>query len=167
MPTPERVLVPIDFSRYSRRALDWALSYATARGAEVFLLHVFDPPPPLIPVQEELSRRVEEGLVEMEHEVLDELHKLFRDRVTEGLPAHVHRHFATGNPAHEIVSAAHSLTIDLIVMGSRGRTGLEHFLVGSVAERVLRRAQCSVVVASAVGASIAESNAAFANSRSS
>ena len=146
MAAPERILVAIDFSATSRSALDWALTYAARGLAEIYLLHVFDPPPPLIPVEAELNRKVGEGLAEMETGVLEELQKLFKDRAGQSMPANIHRRFAAGNPAVEILRAAEDLHIDLLVMGHRGRSALERFLVGSVTERVLRRAPCTVVV---------------------
>lgn len=133
-------LVPVDFSRGSEKALDHALKIARKQGAKIVSLHVvpvelvypqsgagFD----LHAVMEREARRNFEKLVKRKH--LDTKNStLVLARGTD-FPAIIVRH-------------AKKLGAAMIIMGSHGRTGLSRFLLGSVAERTLRYAQCPVLI---------------------
>jgi nucleotide-binding universal stress UspA family protein len=135
-------LVPIDFSEYANQALDYAITLAGTLGARLTLLHVIQPLSlgggdmgmtlPFAYLQEleaEIQRSMESSL----------------ERVTaaglEGDMVIVH-----GVPFHEIIETAKTQQVDLIVMGTHGRTGFQHVLLGSVAEKVVRLAPCPVLV---------------------
>lgn len=138
----QHFLVPIDFSEDAQQALAYAMRLARDVGARVTLLHVIQPFPlagvpmgvtlPVTYLQEaeaQLQQAMQEALA----------------RVTEaGLTST--SLLVYGVPWHEIVAIAERERVDLIVMGTRGRTGLAHVLLGSVAEKVVRMAPCAVLV---------------------
>ena len=139
----QHFLVPLDFSEDANQALDYAIDLANKLGGRLTLLHVMQSLPiggtdigvvlPYTSIQEleaDITRRMEAHL----------------ERVTaaglEGEIVVVH-----GIPFHEIIETARTRQVDLIIMGTHGRTGLHHVLLGSVAEKVVRLAPCSVLVA--------------------
>lgn len=126
-----RILAPVDFSACSMWALRHAEEMARRFGAELVLVHV----DPVLPLGSDLVDEEIAGCKE-----LDELVTLLRERgmVVRGL-------LRAGAPIEEIMRAASAEHADLIVMGTHGRRGLEHVLMGSVAESVLRRASCPVL----------------------
>lgn len=141
--TVHHVLVPLDFSTYAEQALDYAIALAQKLQARVTLLHVIQP---LAIVN------VEGGLWPTSTFLQDLEAAVTRDmegylaRVTaaglEGEMVVVH-----GVPFQEILDTAKARQVDLIIMGTHGRTGLRHVFLGSVAEKVVRLAPCPVLVA--------------------
>jgi nucleotide-binding universal stress UspA family protein len=138
-----RILVPTDFSKHSENALAYAAAFAEKFNAELYLLHVvqdlalFVPEavsasPPIAPPVEQLTAAVREAL-----DRLIETHQLRR------FP--VHAEVREGSPFYEIIRFARETDIDLIIMGTHGHTGLVHVLLGSVAEKVVRKAPCPVL----------------------
>jgi nucleotide-binding universal stress UspA family protein len=138
----ETILVPIDFSEHASRALDYAIELAEHFGAELHLLHSY----PLHPSMASAAYG---------EYVPADLDGAFREAANEQLRAcaekvaarglHVETN-ATPVPAADAISAhAEKVQADLIVMGTRGLTGLKHVLLGSVAERTVRMAPCPVV----------------------
>jgi nucleotide-binding universal stress UspA family protein len=138
-----RILVPIDFSPPSRDALVYAAALADKVGAELILLHVvqdlavFLPDavtvtPVALPPVEQLTAAVREGLT-----------RFLRESQLEG--RQVQEEVREGSPHAEIVTFAAEAGIDLIVMGTHGRGGLRHMLLGSVTEKVVRSAPCPVL----------------------
>ena len=144
VPLPEvnlkKILVPIDFSESSRKALHYAMSLAKQFHAEILLLHVVEivTPSPAVtfPESESLNVKLHEEaakrLSEWRHEVVS--HAAVKAAVRGGIPY------------RDIVAAADESNIDLIILGTHGRTGLAHLLIGSTAERVVRHAPCPVMV---------------------
>lgn len=134
-----KILVPIDFSDHSEEALRWALFLAAPQSASVLLFHLIPKPP------EALLTRVigEEKRIEAELRADAErrLQELAKGQ-TVSIEAMV---FWGGDPASEICVLAERQGVDLIVMGTHGRTGLQHLLIGSVAERTIRHAPCAVL----------------------
>jgi nucleotide-binding universal stress UspA family protein len=139
MITLERILVPTDFSDYSRPAITYACELAKRFSAELQVLHVV--PPPLIagPYIGAVSDAVLQPEVAAKRE-LEELEDPGFQQV-----ARVERVIRMGTPFVEIVRYAKENDIDLIVMGTHGRTGVVHALIGSVAEKVVRKAPCPVL----------------------
>src|SRR5688500_15662252 len=139
-PKISRILVPLDFSSYSENILIYAVSLAERFGASLHLLHVVENPVPLggwsgeiyVPNMPELQ----ETLVVDARRRLEE----YRNKASIATPAEGEVHL--GYPATKIVETAAAAKCDLIVMGTHGRTGLSHLLVGSVAEKVIRLAPC-------------------------
>jgi universal stress protein A len=142
----KRILVPVDFSKDSLHALAYAGDLAKSFGAELRLLHVVDQTylanAPEFPVANpKLAKLLEEqwqaAQAQMTRIGADLAKKRQRVRIL----------MKGGSPAQVIVDTARSSAADLIVMGTHGRTGLAHMLIGSVAERVVRTASCPVLTA--------------------
>lgn len=142
---PNRILVPCDFSRHSRRAFEAAGSWARAFDAMVKVLYVVDQyvSPELEPetssatVQEYYEKRVAEATAKLQDLVGSSL---------KGAPGEIA--VRIGHPAVEILEEARSFGARLIAMSSRGLTALDRIAMGSVAERVIQGAKCPVLVTS-------------------
>ena len=142
--TLNRILVPVDFSPCSRAALDYAAFLGERFGAAIDVLHVWQPP-----------RSVWEPLYTMEvsHHRLAHFESTEAGREMKEFLAHledqthikVRGRLETGDPYKTILGVAVEDSYDLIVMGTQGRTGMSHLLLGSLAEAVVRRAPCPVL----------------------
>ena len=159
MPEPIRyVLVPIDFSVHSERALEFAVTIAQRFGGAVELLHVVEDPF----VSGAWSS---EAFMPNIPELLDQLIAEARKRLDAMKAAAAKDGGAftatvvTGEPSNAIVDHAKAGAFDLIVMSTQGRTGLTHLFLGSVAERVLRTAPCPVLTVRAVAPRTEEAHA--------
>ena len=131
------ILVPLDFSDGAAGALESAVALAQQTQARLTLLHVVHIPPA---VEVDLTPY----LVDMEADARRGM-TTYLKRVREaGLVGDVQ--VQRGVPYREILDMAHTQQVDLIVMGTHGRTGLTHALIGSVAEKVVRLAPCPVMV---------------------
>ncbi len=136
------ICCPIDFSDASRAAMETAVDLARRFGATLTLLHAYPVPGYTFP----------DGSVVASPRMLQELADQATKHVGEwkrqaeelGAPTVV-AETLVGEPAAEIVSYARDRGVDLLVLGTHGRTGLEHALMGSIAERVVRRARCPVL----------------------
>ncbi len=145
-----RVLQPADFSLLSELAFEEALRWARADRAELLLLHVVVPVAPIMGdeyvsspwLYPEINRALHEGATETLRRLVARAKA--SDVRGEALVLH-------GVPARQIVHAAESRQVDLIVMGSHGRTGLMRLILGSLAEEVVAKAPCPVLV---VGVSV-------------
>jgi nucleotide-binding universal stress UspA family protein len=139
MPQFERVLVPLDFSELSDTVLRYGVELTRAGGTTV-LLHVLEPLP--LHFESAFGTFVNtEGLMrirENAEKLLEEAKTKYPDRsfVTE---------LKEGKASSLVLDAAKRHRVDLIVMGTHGRGGLEHLFLGSVAARVVRRAICPVL----------------------
>lgn len=137
-----RILVPIDFSPPSRRALAYAAKFARQNHAKLIVLHVFEPIAtpdftaafPLVKEYDQLMRAAQR-----------ELEALIRKAgiPPEGIERALVR---SGRAFREIATVARSLKADLIIISTRGYTGLKHILLGSTTERVVHDAPCPVLV---------------------
>jgi nucleotide-binding universal stress UspA family protein len=137
----DNVLVPIDFSKRSLEAIEFALPLLKQLGADLHLVHVFEPnyplasmaAMPLIVSELEVGRRVRRHLNDVAKKYSIELR---RENI----------HALKGRPFEEICRLARDRGIDLIVTSTRGYTGLKHLALGSTAERVVRYSPCPVLV---------------------
>jgi nucleotide-binding universal stress UspA family protein len=130
------ILVPSDFSETSDAALTYAVTMAQAFGARLYLLHVPGK------TGENLETNFPVGRFETTaREKLDAV--LTPEEIERLRPEYVMR---IGVPAEEIVRYADARDVDLIVMGTHGRSGVAHLLMGSVAEHVVRAAPCPVLL---------------------
>jgi nucleotide-binding universal stress UspA family protein len=135
------VLVPIDFSAPSLEAIEAALPLIKHFEAELHLVHVFEPDYPAASI-------VAIPLVVPELEVGQRVRRRLRDVAKDYSvplrPANIHA--LKGRPFEEICRLAQEIDIDLIVIATRGNTGLKHLVLGSTAERVIRYSPCPVLV---------------------
>ena len=142
MPQVTRILCPVDFSDFSRHAVDYALTVAHWYGGAITALHVIPPPvyiqpiapaplyPPIVFTPDDLEQFRRETAMFVE---------------AESGRAPIEAIVVEGDPAKEIARIAKELSADMLVMGTHGRTGFERLLLGSVTERVLRKAPCPVL----------------------
>jgi len=133
-----RVLVPTDFSPDADLALAWARKLLAKTGGKLVVLHSYDLPALLTGGAAFATPSIQLSLQTAARERLDELKKSLAGTDVETVLAH-------GRPDLSILETAESAKVDLIVMGTRGRTGLAHVVMGSTAERVVRRAHQPVV----------------------
>jgi universal stress protein A len=139
----QHFLVPLDFSEYANYALEYAIHLAGKLEARLTLLHVIQPVP-----LEGADMGVTlpyTALQDLEAEIMQSMEACLARVTAAGLAGEIV--VVHGVPFHEIVETAKAQKIDLIVMGTHGRTGLQHILLGSVAEKVVRLAPCPVLVA--------------------
>ena len=141
----QTILVPVDFSSHSEKAVDYAVSIAKRFGAKMHLLHCYQinlgsisPYGPVMPdnLGDEIRKAAEQKLSEW-HERL----------VKQGIECA--EHLSPLFPPEGIADTAADVGADLIVMGTRGLTGFKHVLLGSVAERTVRTAPCPVLTVKA------------------
>ncbi|MGL4932448.1 MAG: universal stress protein [Aeromonas sp.] len=140
MPAINTLLCPVDFSQMSQPVLDYAVFLAQTHHAQLKLIHVVDQLHGLDSYKI-LHMTAVEITHEMEHQAKAQLKEL-----AASLPVAATFDVRFGRAADEIVLQAKQDETDLIVMGSHGRSGLTHLLVGSVAESVVRYAPCPVLV---------------------
>ena len=141
-PTSVRsILVPIDFSKPSEKALEYAISLAKQFGAKLTVLSVVEPFPtpdfayyPLVMESDKIVAETKRRLEKVTAKAGIASECLEKTLVRNGVPY------------REIVDAARTLKIDLIVISTHGYSGLAHVIMGSTAERVVRHAECPVLV---------------------
>ncbi|MCA9544464.1 MAG: universal stress protein [Myxococcales bacterium] len=142
----KRILVPVDFSECSRVAVRQAIDLAQKYGATLELFHAYEPPyyvgDVLIQIPDKPALSVHDYIRQSAQKLLDEMlagiEGLDQVPYTSDLIA--------GVPADAILEKCQGADYDLIIMGTHGRRGLSHLLMGSVAERVIRQASCPVLV---------------------
>ena len=135
----KRILFATDFSRWAKRAEDYACSLAYSWKASLTLLSVAEFPPGLNPNYPVNQQYLADLLKQVSSQLVD-----LKVRAGQRGIA-VTTRVATGIPSEEVIAAARAEDSDLIVMGTRGKTGLSHILLGSTAERVVRGASCPVL----------------------
>jgi nucleotide-binding universal stress UspA family protein len=137
----KRVLVPIDFSERSLEALEIALGLSKRFGAELHLAHIYEPDFPLTTV---MAMPLALPPVQVGQSVRRHLKEVAKKRGLDMRPGNYHA--IEGRPADEICALARQHAIDLIVVSTRGNTGLKHLVLGSTAERIVRYSPCPVLV---------------------
>lgn len=138
----KKILCPVDFSKSSDHALDYGRAFAEAYGSMLFLLHVMEMPYlpsystfgipeiyfPVEEIRKQCNEKLEELLVKCRGDGCE----------TDGA-------VVNGTPFLEIVRKAKEEEFDLIVLGTHGHGGLKHLIIGSTAEKVVRKAPCPVL----------------------
>lgn len=140
--TIKKILVPIDFSDYSKSALKYAVNFAKIFNAEMYLIYVVEPV--IYPPDFSMGQiAIPSVTVEMDERAKEELTKLAHQEI----PAEIKRQviIKTGKPFVEIIETAAEEDIDLIIIATHGHSGVEHILFGSTAEKVVRKAPCPVL----------------------
>ena len=140
MVTLKKILCPVDHSECSYLALKYAISLALKDEAKLYLMHVID------------SRLYDSEMYKFSPYKLNEIDESkIRADLMKSLPEgtmdvlEVETMVVKGVPFNEIINAATEINVDLIVIGTHGRTGLSHVMLGSVAEKVVRKATCPVL----------------------
>jgi nucleotide-binding universal stress UspA family protein len=131
----KKILVPVDFSDCSKKALQYAIPFAKQFGAELILLSVVEP----YPAVPEMAPTDFETLGDTRRE-LEALHQTVPKAVR------ARTSLRTGTPPVEIAEAAADLGADLIIISTHGRKGLTRMVLGSTAEKVVRHAPCPVLI---------------------
>lgn len=140
-PTFRRLLVPVDFSDSSLRALRHAAKLAAESGGSLVIVHVVPADYGLLGIGREESRDLDRSL---QRQAAARLRALVDSQIRENVPADLE--VRIGQPAEEIIAATNESKCDLIVISTRGITGLDRYLIGSVADRVARLAPCPVIL---------------------
>ena len=140
MITLKKILCPIDHSDCSKEALKYAVSFALRNEAELYLLHVID------------IRTFDENLDTITKQIADDssINNL-KKKLLECVPEEIRSDMkieaivVQGIPFVEIIKIAKENEVDMLVLGTHGRTGLAHMMLGSVSEKVVRKAPCPVL----------------------
>lgn len=145
----KRILVPVDFSDCAIVALNYALRLAGSFAAQVDVLHVWEQPYYVGPdVMLYIPGGDGQSLVDYARaQAENELESVLASAENES-KVKLTRRLATGRPHRKIIEIAELEGFDLIVMGTHGRTGLSHLILGSVAEKVIRQSPCPVLTLS-------------------
>jgi universal stress protein A len=157
-----RILVPVDFSECSRAALECAVLLAERFGGSIEVLHVWDTPHYVGP--EFLIREPGETGHPLEKGALAEAERRMREFLSGFRPGgkQFQVRFEQGKPYETIIKLADDDHFDAIVMGTHGRSGLQHLVLGSVAEKVVRSASCPVMTIRQPGETHSEASVAEA-----
>jgi nucleotide-binding universal stress UspA family protein len=148
---PQHILVPLDCRASTRRVLDYALTLAGQLQARLTLLHVLEMPaltdtaegassPTLQHVSVSVAAYIHQAEAEKRH-ILDTYTQQAHQAGLQCDTMLIH-----GVPFQQILDLVQPKEVDLILMGTQGRTGLQHVFLGSVAEKVVRLAECPVLV---------------------
>lgn len=139
-----KILVPTDFSDFSKPALTYGCAMASRFDAELHLLNVCPDPVMLMPEAAALGAiNLNEHAEALQKSATEQLQQLPPDGWENG--KEVIRTTDVGSPFLKIIQYAKDVEIDLIVIGTHGRSGLTHLLMGSVAENIVRKSPCPVM----------------------
>ncbi|AMK14863.1 universal stress protein [Methanobrevibacter olleyae] len=139
----KKILLPTDGSKYSDQSEKHALAIADVNDAEIIALSVIENS---FFINLPDSETVSEVNNLLKKETEKNLNKVERLRDEEGLDVKITKKVAEGSPARVILETIEEEDIDLVVIGSSGKTGIDKFLMGSVAEKVVKSAKCCVLV---------------------
>ena len=150
----DRILVPVDFSEPSREALRTAKEWAALYDASIDVLHV---------VAERIQPAFYTGGVQSIYDMEPDIEQKMMDRLeafvadTGGPERAIRPHVTVGNAAPDIAEFVDAESVDLVAMSTHGRTGLDRFLLGSVAEKIIRHVHCPVLTTKPFGTTFAPS----------
>ena len=139
----KKILVPTDGSKYAEKSLNHALVIANASGAEIIALSVIENGFSLsLPANESIN-----DINELLHdETKQNLKNVDKIKEESGFDVNISYKIAEGSPAKAILKVVDEEDIDLIVIASSGKTGFDKFIMGSVADKVVNNAKCSVLL---------------------
>lgn len=137
----KNILVPIDFSDYSKNALKYAVEFAKKFSSKLILIYVVEPI--IYPADFSMGQvAIPSTDIDIQNRADEELKKLANEIKND---VEVETLIKTGKPFVEINETAKEKDIDLIIIATHGHTGVEHLLFGSTAEKVVRKAPCPVL----------------------
>jgi nucleotide-binding universal stress UspA family protein len=156
----DQILVPVDFSDYSREALRAAAEWARLYDAHLHTLHVVEETP-----HPAFYMGGVRSVYDVEPDLDDKVTAKLGDFVDETIGARdaVEAHVRTGSAPSEIAEFVEANGVDLVALSTHGRTGLERFLLGSVAEKVVRHVRCPALTVKAFGRSLVAADAPTAS----
>ncbi len=137
----KKILSPVDLSEFTTDEIAYAADISKQYGAELHVLHVIPNLTYFTPYESFLTP---ENLVAIEKNIQDEVDRDF-GKILKNVDIDVKKAVRTGVAFVEIIDYAKAEGIDLIVMGTHGRSGIEHILIGNVAEKVVRKSPCPVM----------------------
>jgi nucleotide-binding universal stress UspA family protein len=138
----KNILVPIDFSDYSKNALRYAVQFAKNFQAKMYLIYVVEPM--IYPADFSMGQVAIPSMdADLQNRAEEELKNLANSFIDSSLE--IETLIKTGKPFVEINETAKEIDADLIIMATHGHTGVEHLLFGSTAEKVVRKAPCPVL----------------------
>jgi len=132
------ILCPIDFDANSPAAMEFAGKIAQETGGKIYLLHVVPWTVAAVPID------ASEVLAELKQSATARLRQLAKEKLDGRVANEIVVTVAT-NPGNEVVRIAKELKVDVVIMATHGRKGLNHLVLGSVAERVVRESPCPVM----------------------
>ena len=136
-----KILCAVDFSEFTDETMEYAVDIAKKFQSELHLLHVIPNINYFTPYESFLTP---ENLVAIERNIESEVEKDF-EKIMQKIDVQATKVVKSGVIFAEIIDYAKAESIDLIVMGTHGRSAIEHMLMGSVAEKVVRKANCPVL----------------------
>ncbi len=149
------ILVPTDFSESAMAAYEYALSIAKTFQSKIYLIHVYEPLvyyseaplglPDMFTMEQNIQAASEQSMKKIVDEYFHGRRETYGDIEVESI-------LTQGKPFIEIIKAAREKNADMIIMSSHGRSALEHILLGSVTEKVVRKAPCPVLTVRGQGA---------------
>jgi nucleotide-binding universal stress UspA family protein len=154
-PTPpkskEKILVPVDFSEHSQNALVNAKEIAKSYEAKIHLLHIIEET-----IHPAYSLSGKSSIFDIVPNIKEDCEKRLKKMISEKIGDEVKTeiHIVSGQAANEIINFAKNNSMDLIVIATHGLTGLEHLLLGSTTEKVVRMASCPVFTIKSFGKSL-------------
>ncbi|MEO5909569.1 MAG: universal stress protein [Pelobium sp.] len=143
----EKILIAVDDSKYSFKAADYGFALARKLNAKVALIHINEMPMAMNVTGDPIlgdPGMVLPDMMDIQKEQADKLFERLKSEFAKGIT--VDEYNLVGNITDEIIEIAKTYQASLIVMGTHGRTGIDHFLSGSVAENVSRHAKCPVLI---------------------
>jgi nucleotide-binding universal stress UspA family protein len=138
----KKIVVPIDFSDYSVKALEYAVDFAQVFSAKLYLVSVIEPM--IYPTDFGMGQiTIPEIGTDLSEQTEKQLETLMQEKIAGKVEAE--KIIRTGRPFLEIIDVASETDADLIIIATHGLTGVEHLLFGSTAEKVVRKAPCPVL----------------------
>lgn len=141
-----KILVPVDFSKYSVTTMNFAVLLSKLTGASIVALHVFEKPiiPDAIWMSKQIIDIYRNYHKKAEKKAKEELKKFIQQFETRGVD--LKTKVVSGIPYIQVIKTAKKDKMDLIILGSKGLTVFQKVLIGSTADRVVKKADCSVMV---------------------
>jgi len=138
----KKILVPIDFSDYSKKALHYTVAFAKQFNAQIYLVYVIEPV--VYPADLSMGQvAIPQAEIDLSAKSKEELKQLAEIEIGNLLKYYII--IKNGKPFMEIIETASEIDADLIIISTHGHTGVEHLLFGSTTEKVVRKAPCPVL----------------------